>query len=139
MRIALVLCVALVLAACGEDDAAKNETRFVDQDRIHSPFVDTESVDMAVHTEALTHMGLIHRQVKFKASTSGDPAALYRSIVGRVNGTTLGKIGLSESDLQGSFYRASDYTIAISGKTMTISAAQLESRGRVDPQEFKLP
>jgi hypothetical protein len=136
--LAAVVCV-LTLAACGEDDPAANQGRIVTQDRLDNPLVDTGSVDLAVQTEAMGHMRTIADRIKLKAATSGDPAALFRSLAGQLNSTTLGKIGLSESDLTGSFYKASDYTIVIVDKTLTITAAQIGSRGRVEPQKFKLP
>jgi hypothetical protein len=135
--LALVLCV-LVLAACG-DDTAKNDVRFVEQDRLDNPIVPLQHVDKAVQTEAMTRMSLIHQQVKLTVASGADPASLYSSIVGTLNATKLAKIGLTESDLKGNYYKASDFSIVIVGKTMTISAAESGTRGRVEPQSFKLP
>lgn len=132
--------VALAVAGCGDDDAAGNQTRFVDQRQApDNPIIPIRSADEAVQTEAIGHMNLIYQRVKFSAATSGDAAGLYRSISGKLDGAKLAKIGLSEADLQGSYYKASDYTVAIVGKEMTISAAQIGTRGRVEPQTFRVP
>jgi hypothetical protein len=138
MRIALLLVCVFMLAACG-DDTAKNDVRFVDQDRIDNPIVPLQHVDKAVQTEAMAGMSRIYQQVKLTVASGADPATLYKSIVGTMNATKLAKIGLTESDLKSNYYVASDYSIVIVGKTMTISAADSGTRGRVEPKSFKLP
>ena len=132
--------VVLSVAGCGDDNAAgQNSTRFVDQDRLDNPIVDTKAVDEAVQTEAMTHMNLISRQVNLTVAKGADKAVLYRAISGTLNASKLSKIGLSESLLKGNYYKASDYSVVIVGNQMTISAAQLGTRGRVEPQKFRVP
>jgi hypothetical protein len=138
MRIAALLLCVFALAACG-DDTPKNDVRFVDQDRLDNPIVPLQHVDEAVQTEAMTRMNLIHQQVKLTVASGADPATLYSSIIGSMNATKLAKIGLTESDLKGNYYKAGDFSIVIVGKTMTISAAESGTRGRVEPKSFKLP
>ena len=140
MKMLIALCgIALALTACTEDTPQNNRPRFVEQDRLQNPIVDTEPVDQAVHTEAMTAMRTIANQVKLKATTSSDKAAFYRSISGKLDATKLGKLGLSAGTLNGSYYKASDYSLAIIGNTLTISAANIGSRGRVEPQSFQVP
>lgn len=130
----------LLFAGCGDDDAAgQNSTRFVDQDRLDNPIVDTKAVDEAVHTEAMTHMNLISRQVNLTVAKGADKASLYRAISGTLNASKLAKIGLTESQVKGNYYKASDYSVVIVGNQMTISASQLGTRGRVEPQKFRVP
>ena len=138
-RLLIVLTCALCLAACGDDSAAGNGKRIVEQDRLDNPIVPLEHVDSAVQTEAMVAMSKISQRVNLTAATSGDKAALYRSLSGKLDATKLAKIGLSESDLKGTYYKASDYSIVIVGNQMTISAAQIGTRGRVEPQTFRVP
>jgi hypothetical protein len=131
--------VALAIASCG-DDTTGNQTRFVDQQKVPcNPIVPIRHADEAVQTEAMMAMSKISRQVNFAAATAADKAALYRSLSGSLDAAKLAKIGLSESDLKGSYYKASDYSIVIVGNQMTISAAQIGTRGRVEPQTFRVP
>jgi hypothetical protein len=135
----VLLCLPLLLAACSQEENAGNQPRIVDQDALQSPYVPIEATDQAVQTEAIRVMGLIARQVHLKASTSSDKAALYRSISGTPDAGKLAKLGMTEAELKTSYYVASDYAIAIVGNEMTISAAKPGTRGRVEPQKFRVP
>lgn len=141
-KLLMIGCVTLALmGGCSDDNsAAENGKTFVDQDRLDNPIVNTRAVDKAVQTEAMTHMNLIAQRVKLTvASTGGDKQALYRSISGKLNESKLSKIGLSESDLKGNYYTAAHYSVVIVGNQMTITAADIGSRGRVEPQSFRVP
>lgn len=137
-RLLILLTCALCVAACG-DDAPDNRPRIVEQDRLDNPIVPIKHVDSAVQTEAMMAMSMIAQRVNLAAATSGDKSALYRSLSGKLDSGKLAKIGLSESDLKGTYYKASDYSIVIVGNQMTISAAQIGSRGRIEPQVFRVP
>lgn len=137
-RLLILLTCALCVAACG-DDAPDNRPRIVEQDRLDNPIVPIQHVDSAVQTEAMMAMSMIAQRVNLAAATSGDKSALYRSLSGKLDSGKLAKIGLSESDLKGTYYKASDYSIVIVGNQMTISAAQIGSRGRIEPQVFRVP
>jgi hypothetical protein len=142
-KLMLLMCIAACIVAtagCEDDNTGGgNGKRYVEQDRLDNPLVDTGSVDKAVHTEAMGHMRLIARQVKFTVAKGANPKTLYPSISGTLNASKLAKIGMTPSQLTGSFYKPSDYSIVIIGKQMTISAAQIKSRGRVEPQKFPVP
>lgn len=137
-RALMLLCVLPLLAACGPDEPA-NHPRFVDQTKVESPLVPIHHVDKGVHTEAITHMRMIFDRIRMKAITAPDKAALYNSMQGQMNATKLQALGLTGDEFTGTFYKATDYTLSISGNTLTISAAQTGTRGRVDPQTFTLP
>ena len=140
MRSLLCLCaLALTFAACGEDTPVDNRPRFVEQDRLDNPIVPLEHVDASVQTEAISAMRTIADRIKIKALTATDKAAFYRSMSGTLNSTKLAQIGITEAQLQGSFYKASDYSLSIVGNQLTITAAQIGTRGRVEPQTFTLP
>jgi hypothetical protein len=137
---ALLICV-LALAACGEDTANDNRGRIVTQDRLDNPLVPVEHVDSAVQTEAQQVMSMIAGQVKLKASLvqGAERTAFYRAISGRLNASSLAKLGLTEAELKTSFYQASDYSLVIVGKQLTISAGEPGTRGRVEPMNFPVP
>lgn len=138
MKYATILCaLALVLAACGNESESAN-TRFVDQKTFDTPIPALRAPDQAVQTEAMGHMNTIYRQVAAKAIAAPDKQAFYQSLNGTLDAGKLAKLGLTEASLTGSYYRPSDYTLSISGNTLTISAAQTGTRGRVDPQTFQL-
>ena len=141
-KLMLLICCAMAVAIAGcEDDNANqgHEQRLVDQTQVKSRLVPFEDVDTAVHSEAMTAMATIAQRVNFMAAQTSDKQALYRSLAGPLNASKCEKLGISESDLQGSFYKASDYTIVIVGNEMTISAAEIGSRGRVEQQKYRVP
>jgi hypothetical protein len=134
----MLLVITCLVAACGDDSGAENR-RLVEQDRLDNPLVPLEHVDSAVQTEAVAAMSTINRQVNLKAASGGNKQAFYNSIQGRLNSASLKALGLTETSLTGSFYVATDYSISISGNQMTITAAEKGTRGRVEPQTFRVP
>lgn len=139
-RLLAVLVCMVSLAGCDDGSASANNPRLVDQDRLDNPIVPIEHVDKAVQTEAIQRMRIIADRVKLTAATDPDnKQALYRSLSGSLDSTKLAKIGLTESDLKGQYYKASDYSVVIVGNELTIHAAQIGSRGRVEPQKFRIP
>ncbi|MBZ0137679.1 MAG: hypothetical protein K8I27_15040 [Planctomycetes bacterium] len=142
MKKLIVICaLALLIIASCEDSTNQQPVRFVDQTRICSPdAIPLGAPDKAVQTEAMTHMNLLYRQITLKAQMAPDKQAFYRSLAGTLDATKLGKLGLTENEFKGTYYtKASDYSLSIVGNQLTITAAQIGSRGRVDPQTFKLP
>ncbi len=138
MRFLSATCVLLLaLTACGKGN--EDNTREVDKRERGGGAVPTGSIDEAVRTEAHTHMYTIHQQVKIQAMRESDPSSFYQSIAGQLDGSKLQRMGVTEAQLTGRYYRPSDYTISIDGNTMTIQAAQRGTRGRVEPQQFRLP
>jgi hypothetical protein len=135
----LMMLACLAPSGCEDDTSANNRGRIVEQDRLDNPLVDTDAVDSAVQTEAVTAMGVIARQVKLKASIEGDRAAFYRSISGKLNAAKCAKLGMTEDLLRGTYYKASDYSLVISGGKLTIHAAEIGSRGRVEPRSYDVP
>lgn len=134
----ILLCVcALMIAAC-EDRTGSTNKRFVDQQRVDTAIPAIRNVDEAVHTEAMTHMNTIYRQMTAKAIAAPDKQAFYNSMNGKLDATKLSKLGMTEAELTGKFYLPSDYTLSVSGSKLTISAAQKGTRGRVEPQTFQL-
>ena len=136
----LSLIVCFALTGC-EDQFGNgdNRGRIVEQDRLDNPLVDITPVDSAVQTEAVTAMGTIAQQVKLKASLSSDRTAFYRSISGKLNADKCSKLGLTEDTLQGTYYKASDYSLVITGRKLTIHADEIGSRGRVEPRSYDVP
>lgn len=133
----LVAVLVLVLAACGNGES--DNTREVDRRERGSGAVPTQAIDAAVRTEAMTHMSTLNRQIRAKAAAETNRDEFYKAISGRLDAPTLERIGMTESQLTGRYYRPGDYTIRIEGRTMTIEAAREGTRGRVEPQEFRLP
>ncbi|MCB9895639.1 MAG: hypothetical protein H6839_14425 [Planctomycetes bacterium] len=137
----LLLTGACVLLTACEDEFGNgaNRGRIVEQDRLDNPLVDITPVDSAVQTEAVTAMGTIAQQVKLKASFASDRAAFYRSISGKLDAAKCSKLGITEDTLKGTYYQASDYSLVISGRKLTIHAAEVGSRGRVEPRSYDVP
>ncbi|MCG3184187.1 MAG: hypothetical protein ICCCNLDF_02299 [Planctomycetes bacterium] len=131
-RLLIVLTCALCLAACGDDSAAGNGKRIVEQDKLHAPGIPLDAVDESVQTEAVAgSMRTIAQQLKLKLAVdyNGDLARLSKDFSGPMNATKLTKLGLTEQTLTGSFYKPTDFNLSFSGKTVTITALSPGTRG----------
>lgn len=117
-----LLVLPLLLCACGAGSNSADNTRAVEREGAHDPYM--RNVDESRRTEAQAAAGVIHRQVRYAAVKAGNPKGLYDSLQGHLDAGKLAKIGMSESDLQGSNYVASDYKLSFYGKKMTIEAVK---------------
>jgi hypothetical protein len=117
----------LLLAACGE--APPDETREVDKKARRHDYVPVQAIDQALQVEATTMFATLNRQITLAAARAGDNAALYRALEGRLDAAKLEKISMTEAQLKGTHYKASDYTISIIGNQMTITASKPGTRG----------
>jgi hypothetical protein len=140
MRHAAMLLIALLLAlfpaACGGGE--EDNRRFVERPTVEAPGVPLRHVDEAVQTEAVIgSMRTISQQLKLKLATdySGDFGRLSRDFSGAMDGGKLAKLGLTEQQLTGSFYRPSDFNLSFSGRSVTITALSPGQRGYTQ-QEF---
>jgi hypothetical protein len=130
--------IALLFGLIGCDSSEPDNRREIDKPARHHEYVPIRNVDEALQTEAVVAFAAIYRQIKLATVRTADTAALYQSLNGQLNAAKLGKIGMSERDLAGTHYTATDYNISIEGKAMTITAAKPGTRGYTSEQ-YLLP
>lgn len=126
MRFA-VLAIALLIAACGDEPV--DDRREVEKPARQHDFAPMYAIDEALRTEAMAMFATLNRQIMLAATRQGDRAAFYRSLEGPLTAAKLETIGMTESNLKGTHYVASDYAISIAGNEMTITAAKPGTRG----------
>lgn len=143
MRYALgALCLLFSLTCCLTGCDSENTAppgRLIDTPQTAPSSLPMEGVDGAVRTEAVANYGRLHTQLKYAlARNGGDISKLAADVGGALNATKLGKLGMGATDLDGQFYRASDYTLTFSGNSVTIKAGGPGTRGDVPAETFKL-
>ncbi len=136
----LMLLVTLpMLAGCGDNKPADN-TRTVEQHQGTDPYL--RNVDEARRTEATTASHAIWQRVRISAisvqAKGGDMKSFYASLNGQLNAAKLAKIGVTEAELRGTHYVATDYKISCYGKKMTVEAVKPNTKGYVS-QEYDIP
>jgi hypothetical protein len=117
---------ALLLAACGGDADNRRE---IEKDARHHEYAPVGAIDEAVRVEATTAAATIYQRIQLTAVREGNAGAFYSSLNGGVNAGKLAKLGISESELKGRYYVASDYTLSISGNKLVITASKPGTRG----------
>jgi hypothetical protein len=117
---------ALLIAACGGDADNRRE---IEKDARHHDYAPVGAIDDAVRVEATTAAATLRSRIQLAGAKQGNAGAFYASLNGAVNANTLSKIGISESELKGRYYVASDYTISISGNKLVITASKPGTRG----------
>lgn len=127
------LCLLMLLAGCGGANEAPDNTRVVDRPALHSDIAPVYAVDEAVRSEAMvaarTLMGQM--QAALIRTYGGDTAKLAADVQGQLTPAKLQKLGISEGELAGKHYRASDYQISFAGKQVTIEAGAAGTRGHI--------
>lgn len=122
MKLAMLILLPLMVAACGGGAANQDNRRAVERCGAHDPYM--RNVDESRRTEAQAAAGVIHRQVRYAAVKAGNPRGLYDSLQGHLDAGKLAKIGMTEGDLKGSNYEAGDYKLSFYGKKLTIEAVK---------------
>lgn len=132
MKWLILLCVCALLIAGCEDSTGRTNKRFVEQQRFDTPIPALDKPEQAVQTEAVIgSMRSISQQLKLKlASTyAGDFNRLSTDFSGRMDATKLSKLGMTEAQLTGSFYKPTDFSLSFSGRNVTITAMSPGQRG----------
>lgn len=138
LTLSFVLLMPLVATGCGDNTA--DNTRTVEQHQSTDPYL--RNVDEARRTEATTASHAIWQRVRISAisvqAKGGDLKSFYSSLNGQLNATKLAKIGITEAELRGTHYVATDYKISCYGKKMTVEAVKPNTKGYVS-QEYDIP
>ncbi|MCC7508270.1 MAG: hypothetical protein IT464_02710 [Planctomycetes bacterium] len=136
--LSLMLMILPMVAACGDNTA--DNTRTVEQHQSTDPYL--RNVDEARRTEATTASHAIWQRVRISAisvqAKGGDMKSFYASLNGQLNAAKLAKIGITEAELRGTHYVATDYKISCYGKKMTVEAVKPNTKGYVS-QEYDIP
>lgn len=136
--LSLMLMILPMVAACGDNTA--DNTRTVEQHQSTDPYL--RNVDEARRTEATTASHAIWQRVRISAISAqakgGDMKSFYASLNGQLNAAKLAKIGITEAELRGTHYVATDYKISCYGKKMTVEAVKPNTKGYVS-QEYDIP
>src|SRR5690606_21591104 len=127
----------LLLAGCGGGEPDNRRQVDLPAGNPRDP-IPMQNVDQAVQTEAQAAFATLHRQIRLAAAKAGNPAGLYASLNGTLDAERRRLIGMTEGSLAGAYYRASDYTVAINGKSLSITAAKPGTRGHTSI-EYRLP
>ncbi|MBK8208355.1 MAG: hypothetical protein IPK87_16390 [Planctomycetes bacterium] len=138
LTLMLVLVTLPMATGCGDNTA--DNTRTVEQHQSTDPYL--RNVDEARRTEATTASHAIWQRVRISAisvqAKGGDMKSFYSSLNGQLNATKLAKIGITEAELRGTHYVATDYKISCYGKKMTVEAVKPNTKGYVS-QEYDIP
>jgi hypothetical protein len=121
----------LMLASCGGGDNTVDNRREVEKEQRNHAFAPTSAMDQALQTEGTVGAATIHGRLRALMVRGADAASLARDFSGTLDATKLAKLGTSESELNGKFYLASDYSLAFSGDSVTITASKPGTRGYV--------
>jgi hypothetical protein len=124
----------LLVAACGSEADNRRE---IEKDARQHDYAPVSAIDDAVRVEATTAAATIYQRIQLTAVRESNTGAFYSSMNGGVNASKLAKIGITESELKGRYYVATDYTISISGNKLVITASKPGTRG-YNSEEFIL-
>lgn len=130
-KIALALAATIMLATGCEPTTLEDNTREIHKgERQDGTIAPMRALDEAVQTEGLTHENAIFKQLQMVLiKNGGDINKLSSEMSGPLNATKLQKLGISEGELKGQYYKASDYVLKFNGKTVTITASYPGTRG----------
>lgn len=125
----VALALGAALAACG-DNAAPDNTREIHKDIRPDSGIPFQALDQALQQEGVIAARAIVGRLKYWLLTH-DKAKLASEFGGAMTPAKLAKLGITEAELKGTYYIATDYTLSFSGSTVTISASKAGTRGYV--------
>lgn len=125
----VVLCL-LALPACEPTTLQDNTREIHKTERQDGTMAPMRALDEAVQTEGMTHENAIFKQLQMLLiKNGGDINKLSSEMSGPLNATKLQKLGITEAELKGQYYKASDYVLSFNGKQVTITASYPGTRG----------
>ncbi len=127
-----------LLAGCQPDDPDANK-REIHKCAASDGILPLRSIDEAIQTEGVQAARAIFGQCQNKliAVYSGDADKLARDVGGQMDANKLRILGITEPELKGQHFLATDYVLTFSGKTLKITASKPGTRGYVS-EEFQL-
>lgn len=122
---------ALVLAAGCEPTTLQDNRREIHKEERKDGLVPMRALDEALQTEGQRAERAIFGQLQmlYTKSYSNDINRFSREMSGPLNASKLQKLGITEDQLKGQYYKASDYNLSFKGKEVTITASYPNTRG----------
>lgn len=121
----------IALAGCEPIAQEGGNTREIHKEGFQDGIAPMKALDEALQTEGQQAERAIFGQLQalLIKSYNGDANKLAADMSGALNDTKLKKLGMEASQLQGRYYKATDYVLKFSGKDVTITASYPGTRG----------